>query len=389
MSNSSSPPPSGPDITELRRSSRDPDALAPRLRAWLGGVLPASADPEIRSITATEANGMSSETLLFDATWRDGSARRTDRLVARVAPAAVDVPVFPTYDLDKQYAVIKRVGELTDVPVPSVRWYEGDESHLGAPFFVMDRLDGDVPSDVPPYTFGGWLADADPAQRRRLQDAVVDVLVGLHAIDRPADRFVFLQYADAGATALDRHVANRRAWYEWAVAAGPSGRERGSGVRSPLLDRGFAWLDDHLPADDSTVLSWGDSRIGNIMFSDFLPVGVFDWEMAGLAPREIDLAWLLYSHQIFQHMTVSFGMPGIPDFLRPDEVATAYEARSGHTPHHLDVFTLYAALQFGIVGLRTGARSVYFEERDMPDDIDELMFNREQIELLLAGHSLI
>ncbi len=380
MSNASSPPPSGPDITELRRSSRDPEQLAPRLCAWLQRVLPAGADPEITSINATEANGMSSETLLFDARWHDGTARRAQPLVARVAPATVDVPVFPSYQLDKQFAAIRLVGELTAVPVPSVRWYEGDESHLGAPFFVMDRLEGQVPSDVPPYTFGGWLADADPADRRRLQDAVVDVLVGLHAIERPAQRFDFLHYGEPGATALARHVANRRAWYEWAVAGG---------MRSPLIDRCFAWLDEHLPDDDSAVLSWGDSRIGNIMFSDFTPVGVFDWEMAGLAPREIDLAWLLYAHQVFQHMTVSFGMPGIPDFLRPDDVAGAYEARSGHTPRHLDVFVVYAATQFGIVGLRTGARSVFFGEREMPDDIDELMFNREQIELLLAGRSLL
>ena len=32
------------------------------------------------------------------------------------------------------------------------------------------------------------------------------------------------------------------------------------------------------------------ARIGNVMYKDFEPVGVLDWEMAALGPREMDIA---------------------------------------------------------------------------------------------------
>ena len=109
--------------------------------------------------------------------------------MARVAPTAEDVPVFPTYRLDHQFEVIRLVGELTDVPVPRVRWLETTGDVLGTPFFLMDRVDGEVPPDVMPYTFGGnWFADAPAEQQRELQDATVEVLAKLHAIpDAAAD----------------------------------------------------------------------------------------------------------------------------------------------------------------------------------------------------------
>ena len=57
-------------------------------------------------------------------------------------------------------------------------------------------------------------------------------------------------------------------------------------------------------------MSWGDSRIGNILYRDFVPAAVLDWEMAGLGPRELDLAWLVYSHRVFQDIAGSMGLPG-------------------------------------------------------------------------------
>ena len=140
----------------------------------------------------------------------------TTRSASRYFVRADDVPVFPRYDLPGQFATIRLVGELTDVPVPTVWWCEPDPAPLGAPFFVMGRIDGRVPPDVMPYNFGdSWLYDADPADQRHLQDATVDVLARLHAIDRPVERFPFLVPDAAGGTPLRRRVAGTRAWYEF------------------------------------------------------------------------------------------------------------------------------------------------------------------------------
>ena len=101
------------EVTELQRSSRDREELAARLGAWLVATLPEGAEPRIHGLEGTSANGMSSETLLFDASWTEDGAPCHHRLVARVAPGAEDVPVFPRYDLPSQFDAIRLVGELT------------------------------------------------------------------------------------------------------------------------------------------------------------------------------------------------------------------------------------------------------------------------------------
>ena len=50
--------------------------------------------------------------------------------------------MFTTYRMDHQFEVIRLVGEMTDVPVPRVRWLETTGEVLGTPFFLMDYVDG-------------------------------------------------------------------------------------------------------------------------------------------------------------------------------------------------------------------------------------------------------
>jgi aminoglycoside phosphotransferase (APT) family kinase protein len=367
-----------PTITELQRTSRDPEQLRQQLQTWLAARLPVDARPAVTDLEATSANGMSSETVLFRATWHDSDAAHDEALVARVAPDAVDVPVFPSYDMDRQFRIVQLVGELTSVPIPRVLWSEPDAHAIGAPFFVMERVSGEVPPDVMPYTFGdNWLYDAPGAKQQQLQDRTVSVLTELHGLSGADDRFAFLQYADDGDTPLRRHVNNRRAWYEYVAAA-----DR----RSPLVDRVFEWLDAHWPSHESdAVVSWGDSRIGNVMYEDFAPVAVLDWEMVGLGPRELDIAWLVFAHRVFQDLATGYGMPGMPEFLRWDDVASAYEKATGYAPRDLEFYGIYCAVQWAIVFLRTGQRSVHFGERESPAEVDEFIMHRDSVERMLAG----
>jgi aminoglycoside phosphotransferase (APT) family kinase protein len=352
--------------TELRRSSRAPDVLQARLQEWLRGR---HADAVVDDVAATSANGMSSDTLLFDATW----AGEQHALVARLAPDAEDVPVFPSYDLTRQFDLIRAVGEQTDVPVPTMFMNEPSPEPLGVPFFVMARVDGEVPPDVMPYNFGdSWLYAATPQQQRALQDSTTDLLAELHTMPAPA----FLRFDAPGDTALRRHLAHTRAWYDFAAA--DTGRSR-------LVDQLFDWLEHHWPDESDAVLSWGDARIGNVIYRDFRPVAVLDWEMAGVGPRELDLAWFIHAHRVFEDLATMLGLPGMPDFMRRDDVVARYAAVSGYEPRDLDWYETYAGLQWAIVYLRTGARQVRFGEREMPADPDELLYNREPLTRMLAG----
>ncbi len=158
-----------PEFT-MQRSSRDQTEVHDRLEAWLAEVLPPGAEPVVTLHAGIDTNGMSSETVILDVTWTEDGARRTGEYVARVAPAQADVPVFREYRLQDQYDAMRLARELTDVPVPAVRWFEQTGAVLGTPFFLMDRVEGIVPPDVMPYPFGdNWLYDADPADQDRLR----------------------------------------------------------------------------------------------------------------------------------------------------------------------------------------------------------------------------
>src|SRR5262249_39598310 len=155
-----------------------------------------------------------------------------------------DVPVFPRYELDKQFRVMEIVGSRTNVPVPRMRWLEAGAAAAGAPFFVMDRVEGVVPADLMPYTLGGWLLDAGDSDPSRLQQASVAVVAAIHEITPSNADLAFLEFVRPEPTPLRRHVGDQRDYYDWV---------RGD-LHIPLIERGFAWLDANWPDHESDAV---------------------------------------------------------------------------------------------------------------------------------------
>ena len=370
------------NVDRLQRSSRDVTTLPAVLSKWLSTVLPGGAMPEVTIESGVDSTGMSSETVILTARWQQDGKPIEQKLVARVAPTAEDVQVFPTYRLDHQFEVIRLVGELTDVPVPRVRWLEPTGDVLGTPFFVMDYVDGVVPPDVMPYTFGNnWFADAPVERQRELQDSTVQVLAILHSIPNVQSTFSFLnedqnedqdegQTADQGSeTALHGHFNWLRSWYDFAVP------DIG---RSPLLERTFHWLEDNWPdevAAREPVLLWGDARVGNVLYRDFAPVAVLDWEMVTLGPRELDVAWMIYAHMVFQELAGLATLSGLPEVMREDDVRATYQRLTGVELGDLSWFYAYSGVIWALVFMRTGARRVHFGEAEKPEDVESLFYH--------------
>jgi aminoglycoside phosphotransferase (APT) family kinase protein len=348
---------------------RDPGELTEQLGAWAREVV--APDAVVAEVTTPEGNGMSSETVLFELR-RGGD---TVRHVARLAPLPSLFPVFPEYDLDLQARCMRLVRAATDVPVPEVPWYEPDPQWLGSPFLVMSRVDGRVPPDVPPYVFGGWVADLTPAQREQLEANTISVLARLHRVTPTTHDLAFLARPEHGPSALDQQLGYQRWYYEWA-------RE---GERYPLIERTFDWLDAHRPEEGPTVLNWGDSRLGNMLFDGLEPVAVLDWEMATLGPKEIDLAWAVFLHRFFDDLAERFEMPAMKDLMVRDRVIATYERLSGEPVRDLEWFEVFAALRFAIVSVRTTARGVAYGQAEPPADPDDVIMFRGLQEQMLAG----
>ncbi len=347
---------------------RDLSEVGPAIERWAWAVVDPGAQV---SEASAPGNGMSSETVLFEMTARG----ETERYAARLAPTADVYPVFPEYDIELQANCMKVVRAHTDVPAPEVRWLELDTKWLGTQFLVMKRMFGEAPPDIPPYVFMGWVADATPEQRAAMQRNTLEALAKLHRLTPANADLDFLARPQHGKTALDQQVGYQRWYYEWA-------RE---GTSYPLIDRTFAWLEDHRPEEGETVLNWGDSRVGNILYRDFAPVAVLDWEMATLGPREVDLAWMIFLHRFFDDMAGRFGMPGMKDFMRRDVVIAEYEELTGHVVRNLEWFEVFAAQRFAIVSVRTSTRGIAYGQSEEPDDPDDLIMFRNLQEQMLDG----
>lgn len=365
-----------PDTDDMAvvKTSRSPEELAGRLGVWLAEI---TGDPSatVTDASSPDANGMSSESVFFTASFNDESGS----FVARLAPADDDVPIFAEYDLDKQARVIALVAERSDVPVPSVRWNEPDPSHLDVPFFVMEKVDGRVPPDILPYPMDGWVRDLTATERRALQDKSVAVLAGIHSIDISDGSAAFLQ-ADAtlGATPLERHFAQEKAFYEWMVDS--------AGRRFPTIERAHAWIETNWPDEQPSAISWGDARIGNIMYAHDStdPVSVLDWEMATIAPPGLDVAWMCFLHRFFEFVLHKYGVDTLPEMLRPEDVRETYGALTGVDVGDLRFELVYTAARHASIMARVHARSVHFGTEEWTDDPDDAFRFKELLLEMLA-----
>jgi len=335
---------------------RDLDKARGVIRDWLAGKLPDARDLTISTLVGPAFTGFSNETLLFDASWHEGGEARSAGYVIRVKPTAHTI--FLEADFDSQYKVIKALSEHTDVPLPPVHWFEDDESVLGAPFFVMGKVEGHVPSDNPPYTQTGWLLEeATPAVRARVVDSGLDALTQIHRTDWRALGLDFLDKPQYGAPGIDQQIAYYERSFEWAAQGRPQ----------PIAEAALDWVKANKPTGAQHIaLAWGDARINNQMFDDAGNVlAVFDWEMVTLADPMMDLAWWLF---LDRHHSEGLGVPRLAGFPSHEETVARYELLMGRSAEHLDYYEVFAGFRFAVVMIRVIAMAVAFEL--LPPDTD-------------------
>ena len=321
--------------------ARDADAAGRHLQRWLAGRTPGAEDLVVENVVAPPSSGFSNETLLFDARWTEAGRARTAALVARVE--ATGFQIFPEYDVEKQARVLALVAAKTAVPVPRVFGYEADESLLGAPFFVMERVAGEIPPDAPTYHVAGWMTEIAPAERTRVWWSGVEAMARVHAVDGATPEFAFLAAPGAGADPLERQLDEYERFVAWAT----------DGRGHPLCERALAWLRERRPRGQAPLrLCWGDSRIGNQIFRDGRCVAVLDWEMATLADPQQDLAWWLFFDR---HHSESCEVPRLEGLPSREETIARWESLTGLRAGDADYYEAFAALRFSVIMIRVGA----------------------------------
>jgi aminoglycoside phosphotransferase (APT) family kinase protein len=290
---------------------RDADEMGRALHSWLSRQL-FGQSLETLSVAAPSGHGFSNDTVMVDATV-DG---RCVPLVVQAAPTGPGL--FPEYPIGRMAAIQRDLRDHSDVPIANVRWFEADSSVLGAPFYVMDRIDGLVPDESPTsYHRSGWVFDATAQQRRQMWLSMLDAMGRLHRLD-VATHFPYLMASRWGMSLDADPAAERvRQWRNFTVWA----CETGSPPRQ-LMD---AWdlLAKTLPAlPDRLSISWGDAKLGNIMFRDFEVAALLDWELCGVGAAEEDLTGQLAVDAVLASISPTARIDG---FLSHDDTVTAYQ----------------------------------------------------------------
>lgn len=310
------------------------------LGAWLRARL--DADGVDVRVHGRPAGGFSAETILLDADVSIAGTTELRRFVLRKeTPEPAVYPQQSDQDMPEieiQYRIMRALGAGSTVPVASMIGYDDRDDVCGAPFFVMTHVDGVVPIESPPYTVEGFFADATPAQRTELVSSGLAQLAAFHAMDRTTLGLDWL--TPAGVEPGSRRLVDL--WRGFGLA-------ELAGRRHPLLERAWEIIDERLPADDRVVLCWGDPRPGNIIWRDFAPACLTDFEAACIGPPEFDLAWWLMFDRTMHEGAGIERAAGDPD---RDEQRRLYYEHAGRPLVDTSMHEVFAAARYCVIVVR-------------------------------------
>jgi aminoglycoside phosphotransferase (APT) family kinase protein len=242
--------------------------------------------------------------------------------------------VLPTaHDMQREYRVLHGLAG-TDVPVPAVYAFCDDPAVSGAPFYVMERVHGEVLRDAASVAALG----ADAA--RACSEQLVDVLARIHTVD-----YEGVGLGDFGRPTgfLERQL---RRWSEqW---------ERSKGAELPALDELARRLRAALPQSGPPAIVHGDYRLDNVMLAPGDPgriVAVLDWEMSTLGDPLADLGLFLLYWGSAAAQDVATGQPmgTRPGFLTRDEVVDRYASVAHRNVEDLDWYLVFAAFKLAVI----------------------------------------
>jgi aminoglycoside phosphotransferase (APT) family kinase protein len=193
---------------------------------------------------------------------------------------------------------------------------------LGArhPVFLMDYVEGQVPPDVRPYTFGNnWFADSPAERQHELQDSTVEVIAKL--------------------------------------------------FRSPILRR----RSGSSPTSRPLTRCWCGATPSRQRAVLRLPAG-----------RRSGLAWIIFAHMVFQELAGRAGLQGLPDFMREADVPSTYAELAGVELGDLHWFYVYSGVILARVFMRTSARRMRFGEIEKPEDVESLFYHGSVLRRLIG-----
>jgi aminoglycoside phosphotransferase (APT) family kinase protein len=236
------------------------------------------------------------------------------------------------HDMAREHKVVSALGG-TEVPVAPVVGLCEDESVNGAPFYVMEFVEG-------PVLRGKAEAEIfpDESDRWAIGERVADTLVAIHAVDPDA-----VGLGDLGRK--EDYVA--RQLHRW------QGQWEKSKTRElPAVDRVHERLAARIPDQDAATIVHGDYRLDNMILEPTGEVAaVVDWELCTLGDPLADVGMLMAYWPKEGEETRSLGEPAnlAPGFPSREQLAARYAERSGRDLSQLDFYVALGYWKLAII----------------------------------------
>ncbi|MDX1523487.1 MAG: phosphotransferase family protein [Anaerolineae bacterium] len=240
------------------------------------------------------------------------------------------------HDMGREYNILSHLHAVYP-KVPKPLLYCPDEAVIGAPFYVMERVEGVIlRATMPPAM------RPEPALMTRIAGAFVDNLADLHAVD----------YEAAGLGRLGRPAG----YVERQIGGWTKRYARAKTDELPELDRTAAWLADHLPSESAASLIHNDYKYDNLILDpvDWATIiAVLDWEMATLGDPLMDLGtslgyWVQADDPPVLH-TLHFSPTTLPGNPSREALVERYARQSGRDIPDIIFYYVYGVFKLAVV----------------------------------------
>jgi aminoglycoside phosphotransferase (APT) family kinase protein len=250
-------------------------------------------------------------------------------------PPRGDLP--PTaFDVTREYRVMRALFDHDEpVPVPRPIVLCTDKEVIGAPFYLMETVDGVVVRTEIPEA----LSSLD--DRRGMSEQLVDALVALRRVDW---RAAGLEGFGKPEGYLERQLQRMKQLWELA-------RFRDQ----PDIESVGAWLEANVPPQSGQTIVHGDYKLDNVMFAPSSParlVAVVDWEMSTLGDPLADLGWMLYFWREPGEATFGLAVSKVQDqegFLRRTDLLERYASQHDVPVEHVKWYSALAGWKIAII----------------------------------------
>jgi aminoglycoside phosphotransferase (APT) family kinase protein len=289
----------------------------------------------------------------------------TRELVLRRPPFGSKVK--SAHDMSREFRVLSKLHAVYD-PAPEVLHYCGDDSVIGAPFYLMKPIHGLILRRDPPLG-----VDFSPDTARRLSESFVENLVRLHRVDYTAAGLSDLgrpqQY-------LERQV---RGWTE---------RYYGSKTHEyPEVEKISEWMQWHMPPTTAVSLIHNDYKYDNVVLDskDITNiVGLLDWEMCTIGDTLTDLgtalAYWIDDTDTEELQKNRWGPTNNAGSFTREDLVHFYALKTGRDVSNIDFYLTFARFKLAVI-----VQQIYYRYQQGLTADERFASMPDRIRILLAA----